>query len=149
MKTKKVLLISGAIAAVGAGLYFIFRRNYSSPVGTAIRKVEGAITGEPKVESTPTTITPTTPTVVSPGQCSSYRAEAFPLEKCMKGEKVRMLQKMLNSVFGSQGGFSISEDGYFGPATERAVEVSIGAPKVTEVRFNAIINQYNAEKTIS
>jgi peptidoglycan hydrolase-like protein with peptidoglycan-binding domain len=70
----------------------------------------------PPTTTTPTT-TPSTPTT-SPTVCPEYtpNPNRYPVRLCQEGTVVRNVQ-----VYLTRHGYDIEIDGYFGPATERAV----------------------------
>lgn len=154
MNKKKALIIFGGLAVTSAAVYFIFRKKPYSKVGAFIRTVESKVIGEP-VSSEDEVITTTGTSFVNDATvtasttgCSSYRTESFPLSKCMKGSKVKDLQKFMNKLYSDTTGIKLTEDGYFGPKTENATVVSIGSKVVRESDFNQMQSAYKAISTL-
>ena len=103
---KNIKIILG-VAVAGVGGYLIY---------TQIKKAQAA-----KAAAAKPTITPVNTTVQNTGSGSG-----FPLKKGSNNSYVTELQTMLNT----KGGFKLTVDGSFGPATEAALYQAIGLKSI-------------------
>ena len=116
---KKVIWIGSGLAVTlaGFGIWYLMKK----------RKEKQQITEK---------IKKTTTSGSSPGIRSfscRHPDSSFPLQFGTCGNKVKKLQSYLNSKGGS-----LTVDGKFGPKTEAAVQKTLGAKTVSEVKFNAL-----------
>jgi len=148
-KSKKALIIITGLAAVSAGIYFIFKDD-DSPLGEYIRKITGK---DPKMEnSSDEDDTPSKPPTTTPSSgtgCSSYVSESFPLKKCMKGVNVERVQEILNRLYLDKIGAKISVDKKFGPGTEAALIKATGKKELTIAQYNSLISATAAKVNLS
>lgn len=150
MSAKKAVIIIGGLAAVGAALYFIFKpdvKRFTSKVLGG--ETDDSDSGSKVSSGIQTVVKPVVNTTPPPSTgCSVYRAESFPLAKCMKGAKVKELQTMLNKLYSDKLDMSIKADSYFGPATETFVYKVLGTRQVKQGDYDFIVKSYKAVTNI-
>lgn len=139
-KNKKALIIFAGLAAAMAGIYFIFRKDQSR-VGSFVRNVEQAITGEEEYIDDIIIESP-----VSTG--SKYVAESFPLKIYMKGSNVKAVQTILNQLYADKIGAQLTVDGYFGPSTETALYKATGRKQLTKDQYYSLASAATAKANI-
>lgn len=76
--------------------------------------------------------------------CGSYMPEQFPLTKCMNGDNIAELQKIINHMYSDKIGMTVRQDGYFGPQTEMAVKASFGVSQINYPEFIKIKLKYES-----
>ena len=96
-KGLKITLITVGVLGTGVGLYFLLKK--------------------PRTSSNGFNLNPTTPSSNNKGGGGGYSDLGFPLKRGSAGENVKNLQIFLNN----SSGYGLTEDGKFGPATERAL----------------------------
>jgi peptidoglycan hydrolase-like protein with peptidoglycan-binding domain len=130
LKNKRVLIISGIIAAAGIGIWLLAR---GTDKKEDVKIDEGDLTKENNPVSTETT---------SPSLPSSN--DNFPLLKGSKGVNVQLLQAYLNIIKNS----GLVLDGIFGVKTDTALSNSYGIKGVTASNWNAFLANLRSVKGI-
>jgi hypothetical protein len=82
--------------------------------------------------------------IVITAPCTKWTDNNFPLMKCMKGNDVSQLQKIINKMYASKIGMTVKEDGYFGPQMEMAVKAAFGVSQISYMEFLKIKLKYDS-----
>jgi hypothetical protein len=144
MNKKKTVIVVLGLGAVGAIVYFLFfNKSTTNPFaklaqGLGLKMGSGLPSNKSKGKTNQGTNTNTNKSIsTGSGACSGYKAESWPLSKCMQGPTVKQLQHILNTVYASQTGGDLTEDGQFGQNTLDNLNI-IGLSTVTEAQFNQL-----------
>ncbi|MEM6271421.1 MAG: hypothetical protein AAF998_18440 [Bacteroidota bacterium] len=134
-KNGKIALAFGGIVIVGGLAFWFFNRAKAQQTGFNPSS-SGADT-----TTTTTTTTPTTTTTSSSGGSSGGSStqqetdRSFPLSRGMKGKRIRLIQRGLNTKLGA----GLSTDGIWGPKTQRALDYANVATPITAEGYGRIL----------
>ena len=151
--TKKILIGTAGVSAIGASLYFLFKDS-DTKLGNFIRQIESKFKNElpelndvVNISGNLTDKNSTSNNEVSSinlpkstsgfSKCLSYKKEQFPLKKGMKGNGVKAVQKALNDKYNS----GLDTDGCFGRLTQNALYDAVRRYEVNQDLYMELLSE--------